>query len=899
MKQRRFIALLAMVLVLVMCVTALVACNKCDGNHIDADADGKCDNCGADVTVDPAPHVHSYSSDCDSACNTCKETRTVSVACVDADVNYLCDKCGTFVLTNDPNATYTFNDYLEAGPTNWNPHAWETNADNQIAGYGAEMGLVDVSIAEDGINYTWVYEMATSIVDVTAEYAQDAALVEKWGLTVGEGETAEIITENKVYRISLNELATWEDGTPINADTYIYSMQQLLNPKMQNYRANTYYSGSAALKNAGTYFASESPIYDLFGNAPEDFNGAVYIHLDKADYSYFGGREYNLNGVFADYGYGDEAALAYLAPLANAYGYIEINEETMPVIKTAIAAFLEAFGGPAALDGWYGEDNLPADEVVYLVFGYYNTGKFTDPYDFANVGIVKVDDYTFDYILEGTETMFYFLSGMTSNWIVYEELYEAGKTQVGDLVSTDYGTSVDTYMSYGPYRLASYEKDKQIKMVRNEEWYGYTDGKHVGQFMPDRINLEIISDAATLENMFLSGKIDSLNLNATQLAEYRNSKYLYKVDQTYTFRYIFATDLAKLTALEEKRANGKNLKILSYDDFRKALSLAINRAELCAQGTGGYKPAYALFSNLYYYDVENDPNSQYRNTDIAKQVVLDLYGIKYGPGEAYATIDEAYEAVTGFDLAQAKELFQAVCEQAIADGNYTLGQAIEIQCMASAADALTEDDKAQERLLNEFVAAATKGTDLEGKITFIFKSGAADRYGDVANGAQEMIRGAWGGAAFYPFSTIRCYTEPDYMGGLTKIHESCGWNPAIETLTLTYDFDGDGSEEELTYTLQNWAKLINGTNVGEQVAFTDADTMMFIFAKLEGAVIGSYQCIPFATETACFLLSQKVSYYTQNYNIMYGYGGLRLLQFNYSDAQWAAWVAYNGNSLNY
>ena len=847
MKHRKLMAILAVVLVLVLAVGVFAACNPTD---------------------DPAPAPGGDTPDVPDGPDGPDGPDTPDPP------------------VDETPKTYTLNDYMGAGPTNWNPHTWETNADNYFSGY-TEMGFVEPTLDKDTGNYTWTFEMATGVEDVTAEYAADATLREKWGV-------AEDATANKVYRISLNEDAKWADGTPINADTYIYSMKQLLNPKMQNYRANTYYSGSSALKNAALYFASESPVYDLYANAPEEFDGEVYIHLDKSHPEQLG--SYTLNLLNSEYGYGDAAALEELAKHKNAYGYIELNEETWPHAKAAVKAFWGAFSGT---EGFFDEHGEVLDAVVYTFFGFYNTGTFTEPYDFANVGIVKVDDYTFDYVLEDSDTMFYFLTSLTSNWIVYEELYEAGKTQAGDLTATDYGTSVDTYMSYGPYKLVSYEKDKQIKMDRNENWYGWTDGKHEGQYQTTNINCEIISDEATLENMFLAGKIDGLGLNATQLAEYRNSQYLLKTDATYTFRFIFATDLAKLTALEADRDNGANLKVLSYDNFRKAISLAINRAQMCAQGTGGYKPAYALFNTLYYYDVENDPESQYRNTDIAKQVILDLYGIKYGAGEAYNTLDEAYEAVTGFDLAQAKELFQAVYTQAVADSNYTAGQAVTIHCMATGADTLSEDDKAQERLLNEMVAAATVGTGFEGKITFVFFAGAADRYADVANGNIEMIRGAWGGAAFYPFSTIRCYTEPDYMGGLGAIHESCGWNPSVETLALTYDFDGDGSEETVTNTLQNWAKLINGTKVGDQEPYTDPDTMMFVFAKLEGAVLGSYQCIPFASETSCSLFSQKISYATLDYNIMYGYGGLRFMTYNYSDAEWEAYVEEQGGTLVY
>ncbi|HCO61994.1 MAG TPA: hypothetical protein DIT49_00565, partial [Clostridiales bacterium] len=50
-----------------------------------------------------------------------------------------------------------------------------------------------------------------------------------------------------MFEIALNPDAKWQDGSVINADSYIYSMKQLLNSKMRNYRANLYISGESAV----------------------------------------------------------------------------------------------------------------------------------------------------------------------------------------------------------------------------------------------------------------------------------------------------------------------------------------------------------------------------------------------------------------------------------------------------------------------------------------------------------------------------------------------------------------------------------------------------------------------------------------------------------------------------
>ncbi len=769
--------------------------------------------------------------------------------------------------TTEDNAEYTYNQYMEASPTNWNPHTWEMNADSEMQTY-INMGFVDISIAEDGVNFEWVYEMADSITDITADFSDK----DKWGITEESG---------RVFEIKLNQAAKWEDGTVINADSYIYSMQKQLDSKMKNYRANSYFEGAASILNAKGYFnndmVGQTKYADAFASADESTGAVTPVEADK----------YFINADAVCYFYGDSIA-TYVSSYAASYpeyaalekyvgqGYVEVT----PEIEAELAAVAALHG--CTYEGAFYEFCFVEDGVVEEV-------------KWEEVGLYKTDDYTLIYITETPCEMFYFLSNATSIWLVHEDLYEANMETVGGLDATTYCTTLDTTISYGPYKLVSFEKDKEFVFERNENWYGWTDGKHEGQFQTTRIVYQVVVDHNTQLQMFNSGQLDGIGLTADDMTTYRMSDYLLKTDQTYTFRFIFASDLEKLAELEAVANDGANKKVLAYDDFRKAISLAMDRTRLCNEGTSAYKPAYYLLNYLYYTDIANDSESQYRRTPEAMEAVLRLYGIEYGEGKTYATVEEAYNAVTGYDVEQAKQLFQSVYEKAIADGNYTDGQEIKINCMASAASSLGAEDTAQQDLLNEFVAAATVGTGFEGKITFTFQCGSATRYADVAAGKVEMIRGAWGGAAFYPFSTIRVYCEPDYMGGLEMIHESCGWDPSKETLTITYDFDGDGTEEERTETFQFWAQSINGA--GEFAA--DPAMSLVVLSWLETGILQTYQCIPWASETASTMYSMKVKYFTTDYNIMYGYGGIRLMTYNYNDAEWAEYVESQGGTLSY
>ncbi len=757
---------------------------------------------------------------------------------------------------------FTYHLSMAASPINWNAHAWEMNNESTLMSF-IEMPMTDVTIAEDGVNFEWVFEGATGIEDVTATYPDR----EKWLTPDADGN---LPTEKLIYKISLNPDAKWADGTPINADTYIYSMQQMLNPAMKNYRANSYFEGDTAIKNAKLYYNNDQAGKPMYGPANENEADVYYLNLSESCV-FFGGpaKDYHDNAGYQPYFCDAEGNDLYAKYPENEY--VEVTEEVIADLTTMSQTF--------------GDDNPEAwKEWCFAIVGTFAETPWED------VGLIKGDDYTLYYVNETPVSEFYMKSMMTSNWIVYEPLYEKGKKQTEDLVTTDYGTSAETYMSAGPYMLDSFEADKQFVLTRNPNWYGWTDGKHEGQYAPTRVVYDIIPEHATALMAFEKGDLDEIALTADDLVNYKMSEYLLKTDLTYTFRYIFASDLDKLTALEAEANDGSNKKVLYYDDFRKAISLSINRAQFCADCTTGYKPAYYLLNSLYYYDIENNTESQYRNTKEGRDAVLRLYGVEYGPGTPYANDVEAYASINGYDVEQARALFQKVYDQAIADGNYTEGQKIHIRCEAMAS-AINAEASRQQEYLNDYVAEATKGTGFEGKIDFEFLGNVANRYEDVALGKIEMIRGAWGGAAFYPFSTIRVYCEPDYMGGTTKIHESCGWDPTAETITIPIN------GEDRTETIQNWAKAIQPA--GEFGGDEFADMRLYILSYIETAVLGSYQCIPFGCECECTLFSKKIQYATEDYNIMYGYGGVRLMKFNYNDKEWAEFVASQNGTIDY
>ena len=784
---------------------------------------------------------------------------------------------------------YTYRTSTTALGSKWNPHNWDTNADDSMLSYiSAPFATMSIEDSVNGV-YQWIYRAATSITDVTADHKDDLT---KYGVTLPEGQTAEETEKGFVFEIALNPDMKWEDGTPINADSYIYSMEQLLNPDMKNYRANLYYAGESAVAGGDKfYYAGDTAWID----AASAYRMADLVVAEDGSYTTADGAPvmFSVSGALAwlggnslaDYvaAYGDAmfdvASFDALTAMADENGNVAVNEETIDLL-TKVITFSADWGET--------EDNI-ADYLVY--------GKVYPECEYdGTVGCYKVDDYTIRYVNQTQIDYNYFMTSMTSNWLVYEDLYEAGKDTTGSLVTTNYNTSMETTMSYGPYRMESLQDGKQVVYVKNENYYAYTknedgtltattdylvDGENVSAYQTDRIIIDVM-DPDAAKQAFLKGELSDWTPTADDLPTYALSEQLYKAPETYTMSFFFNCGLENLKTMDASKGN-QNSVVLSNINFRKAFSLAIDRDEYVG-ATEGYLPAYSMLNSLYYYDVYNDPTSSYRNSDPAKQAIVNFYGVEYGEGTPYADLDAAHDSINGYNLTVAQELMALACDELVAEGLYTEGDPIHIR-IGWAKGALTSSDNQQLALMNKYINAAAEGSGF-GTITLEAVGNINDRYSDVPNGEYAIGYGAWGGAAFYPFRNFQVYCDPDQY----SINEAGCWDPKTETLTLTVN------GEEVTKTWQEWSSCMVGSG---DLANESFETKLQILANMEEAYLRFVYRIPLASTTLPVMYSYQVQEYTSEYNIMYGFGGLELMTFNYTDAEWADYIAEQGGTLSY
>ena len=749
-------------------------------------------------------------------------------------------------------ASYTFLDFI-GGTTglNWNPHAWETSDDSYVLGY-ITTALYDFVINEDLSGYTIIPEAAAALpVDVTADY------VGQYG--IASGETA------KAWKIALNPAVTWSDGTKINAETYVYSMKQLMDPRAVNRRADSFYSGDFEIVNAKAYFYDGKISYGLAGSDLADAvaNGTAY--LDMGFWGIVGAPDKDGNP----------------APQ-----YVLITDETLYRDEAVEEGKDEDW-----VSAKYLYDNYLAAGAPYESYAadYIYVSQSLPKVDWEEVGIKALDDYTILIVTASpvAEPEFYLPYNLSSTWLVKKDLYEACQTWYdanGAVVEADdpnavsvtntYCTTVDTSVSYGPYDLTYYELDKQLTFTRNDSWYGYSDGKHVGQYQTDKISCQVISEHKTALQAFLNGEIDSIGLDSTDLETYASSDRLLYTPQSYTTKITFNTNKEKLEAI------GNNAVVLTIKDFRQAFSLALDREKFCAEYTAAHEPGYGMLNYMYCYNPFT--GELYRDSDYAKKAIVDLYDVEFGDGKAYADLDEAYDSITGYDPIKATELMKSAAQTAIDEGLWDGSSDIILDFRVYSSDEIYVK---MFNFFNESLKAVCVGTPFDGKVSLQMTEDP-DYYETMYSGNATIIFSTWGGASMSPFTLLyQCYCDASDGSG-NQMEYGFETDKVLVEITL--------NGQTISTSLQNWAHWCNGdavdaidSKLGKFADHTYAERCE-VFAILENTYLESFVTAPIYYRNTAALLSRKVEYATTEYLQLVEYGGLRFLTYNYNDDEWTS-----------
>lgn len=763
------------------------------------------------------------------------------------------------------NATYTYNSYTSSTPSVWNPHTYESSEESDMFAY-VVMGLYEFVLNDTKDGYEIIPEMASEMAeDVTSQY------VGKYGVEEGES--------GKVWSVKLNMDAKWEDGTPITANDYVYSMEQLISSSNKNYRQTAFTSDQGELYNAAYYYKQ-----DKAGK----IDWQPIVNSDGDDLKYPSDKELTI--VWDEtHSWLEDSVSGFLSWFIERYGKDYSNE-------AAAAQKVLDVRGSAETTVITDEIKTNLDTVLGLFGGswkccvFYNNGSIP-VVSWNDVGFFKTADDTIVFALVSPVEDFYFYYSVASfPFLVNKTLYEDCKT-ISDsgLMSTTYYTDVDTTISYGPYKMTYFQADKQVVYEKNEKWYGWTDGKHEGKYQTTKIVIDVIEQQATALGDFLLGKYDAVSLTSANMAEYKNGSTVVYTPSSNTWKLTFNSSKE---ALKKREGNGINKTLLSYSDFRKAISLSVNKAEFVSQNFPASVPAFGLINYMYVYDYKT--GALYRDTDIAKQKLVEYYGIEYGAGKEFATLDEAYDAMTGYDPTAAKQLFDSAFKAAKEAGDWNGTDKVQLELLMYSGDTTYVNVYTY---ISEAVKSVLKGTDYEGKVEITANySGGQEFYDIMQAGETDIIMSAWGGGNFDPFGTMSCYLDPDKY----SLHEyGANINKSLE-LTLP------GSTEPLTMTLTQWCKALNGeVTIGDETyswKTASSEIKLYILANLEYEFLSLNANVTLWYVTGASMHSFKVQNGTDEYVQLVGFGGIRELTYNYTDEEWTDWVnsqLANSEKLDY
>ena len=774
--------------------------------------------------------------------------------------------------------TYTYNYALAEFPTNWNYHTYQTNIDAEILDYiSSGFYVFDYNETKDG--YAMVDGMAVGDpVDVTADYVGQYGIV--------EGDTA------KAYILNLRQDLKWQDGTPITANDFVESAKRLLNPEAQNYRADGMYAGSVQIHNAEAYLKQGQVNMTENNLAPTRYLVADLVKAEDGTYTTPDGIPMYIATGFAltDWlsgntlqyyveGYGDSmfdvASFEALNAMANEEGLVAATDETIDLL-TKVITFSADWGESA--------DNIP-DYLVYEV---------TYPeVAWENVGWFAKSDYELVFVMDAPLDGFYLKYNLPAP-LVNIEMYDACASVVDGVYTNTYCTSAETTMSYGPYKLTSYQADKQYVLEKNEYFYDLSEDT----YQATSIVVDCVKEASTRLELFQQGKLDTFGLSKDYMDEYQMSDYCYYATGDSTFAMVFNPDAEALVTAQAAAGENINKTILTIKEFRQAMSYALDRNAFCLATSPMNAPGFGLFSGLIISDPES--GTAYRTTDVAKNVLAEFWGVseEYGEGKLYADIDEAVDSITGYNLAKAKELYDVAYDAAIAQGLMDEDDVVEIK-IGTPNNTTTFYNNGYEFLVNNYTEAV-KGTKLEGKLTFSRDDTLGNAFSDaLKNNQVDMLFGVgWTGSALDPYGLIEAYVYTDYQ------YDDC-----TDFTAITCDIEINGTV--YTASVQDWQKIMSGAACtitaadGSTMEYScgtadkDPETRLAILGALEGAVLQNYNFLPIMDDASAQLRGQQIEYYTEEYIFGMGFGGMKYYTFNYTDAEWDAYVASNGGELDY
>ena len=191
--------------------------------------------------------------------------------------------------------------------------------------------------------------------------------------------------------------------------------------------------------------------------------------------------------------------------------------------------------------------------------------------DASELGVKAVDDNTVEYTLESPNSEFLY-------YIAYRAGYPC-RQDVIDKATSTYGTNVDEMVFNGPFKVTSWVKENSVTLEKNDKYWDAANVKL------STVTMQYVAEYSTQATLFDAQQLDIVPYNDDYGADWEAQaadgkiNYVNKVG-AYSDFLVFAIE------------NGGKSGLMGNANIRQALSLAVDRQELCDTVWGRYEPAY-------------------------------------------------------------------------------------------------------------------------------------------------------------------------------------------------------------------------------------------------------------------------------------------------------------------
>ena len=268
---------------------------------------------------------------------------------------------------------------------------------------------------------------------------------------------------------------------------------------------------------------------------------------------------------------------------------------------------------------------------VYLYLGVvgardYNMGEG----DWESVGIDCPDDKTIVLTLEQKDGSFI---NVLANYGFYP-ITEEFVSQWGDSL----GTSPESILYSGPYILTEWTVDTSMTLEKNDSWWNAEN-----EFPMKTVNILQIDSDNTEVSMFENGEADIISV--------LNPDYASTVSD-YVDTYVGNTEM--LLWMNESGKSDATAKLMKNENFRKALTYALDRETICPAVNAGFIGTNRAVSANYpgisdYY---------------VNEYAVDTSPVKGDAGEAVKYLNAAMEELGYSDVSELPEVAYVSFERA-------------------------------------------------------------------------------------------------------------------------------------------------------------------------------------------------------------------------------------------